>query len=368
MLHAKSLFSHQLVYRELKLVRCEAQLRAFEECNLLQKIPPLQCHSLLAYNELKKHCFSTGSTFMNRTELCEILTKGEKMSDEQAWNAIHFLKEHAVVVLDSPCSGICKVVLQNFDFYETGIAKCLRTLVERGPWNIPVNPEEVLQAAAVERQQEKIQNSEETANHPVEDSPSVPVPTNMPDLLVNGKASPSVKSEFKLAQNPLSACPELQAGTCSPIKLDQDHVRAAEMICANPVTIISGKAGCGKTTVVSQLFRAAVLHDCYEQQDIQKACADCENDSGGSLLSQLEEDERRAIQSDKEILLTAPTGRAASLLSKKTRFKAYTLHQVQISTGLLTQKLSMEQISNHFPLLKPPLHNVRQVGLNNFGK
>lgn len=213
---------------------------------------------------------------MNHKELWEIITKDEKMSDEQAWDAIHFLREQAVVVLESNV-GACKVILHNFDLYETGIAKSLRTLLERGPWKIPVNPVEVLQAAAEERQQ--------------------------------------------------------QAGTCCPIKLDHDHVQAAKMICTNPVTIISGKAGCGKTTVVSQLFRAAVLRGSCEKQDIQKDCADYENDTGGCLQSQDDEDEQRPIQSDNEILLTAPTGRAASLLSKKTHFKAYTLHQVQIYTN-----------------------------------
>lgn len=195
---------------------------------------------------------------MVNEKLWEILTKNEKMSDNQAWDAIQFLREQGVVVIDSD-----KVILHNFDFYETGIAECLKTLVESGTWKIPVNPVELLQAAAEERQRE--------------------------------------------------------AGTCCPMKLDQDHVQAAKMICTNPVTIISGKAGCGKTTLVSQLLRAAVQHDSCDTQDIQEDRPDSENDN---------EDMQRLIQSDNEILLTAPTGRAASLLSKKTKFKAYTLHQV----------------------------------------
>ncbi|XP_029016931.1 DNA helicase B isoform X2 [Betta splendens] len=303
-----------LVYKELELVRCEAQLRAFEECNLLQDIPPLQRHSLMAYNELKKYCHSYGSTFIERQDLCKILTRGELMSDEQAWEAIYFLKEQAVVVLPTG-----KVVLQKFDFYETGIAESLRSLSEQGRWNIPVNPVEVLQAAAEERQQEKIKNAKEATSHPVEDSKSVSVSTNIPDLPSNDKAGPLVKSEPELDQNPPFGDPEQQTINSSPIKLDQDHIQAAKMICANPVTVISGKAGCGKTTVVSQLFKAAVQG--------QKASSDSENDTAGSPLSELE-DVNRAIQSNEEILLTAPTGRAASLLSKKTQFKAYTLHQV----------------------------------------
>lgn len=313
-LHAKSLrlFSHQIVYREVKLVRCEAQLRAFEESNLLgnqQKIPLLQCHSLLIYDKIKSHCRSTGSTYMVQESLSNFFNESKKMSHEQVWEAIHFLKTQSVVVVDNH-----KVVLQNFHLYETGIAKCLKSLVDQGPWTIPVNVTEILQAAAEERQWEKMQNSDPPTTQPVDDGPSV------------------------------STSSEQQAGLdsdLSSIKLDRDHVQAAEMICGNPVTIISGKAGSGKTTVVSQLFRAAVLHGCQEQRDVQKTSADYANDTGGSSewddppvaprsLSEPDEDKCRSVKSEEEILLTAPTGRAASLLSKKTRFKACTLHQVQI--------------------------------------
>nr|XP_020457158.1 DNA helicase B [Monopterus albus] len=297
-----------LVFRELGLVRCEAPLKAFEECDILQKIPPLQRHALLVYDKIKKHCYSTGSTYVDLTELSKKRFP-EKLSSDQVSEAISFLSDERVV--DVPEKT--KVVLHNFYLYETGIADCLHTLVDRGQWNIPVNATEVLYAAAVKRQQEKKQN---------------------------GNASPSVQSDTNTTQRPSSASSDQQAGTdsgLSPIKLDQDHVQAAKMICANPVTIISGKAGCGKTTVISELFKAAVL---CEQEDIEKACADFENDTGGSLewddptaspSPPQPDKEQPAILSEKEILLTAPTGRAASLLSKKTKFHAYTLHQVLFS-------------------------------------
>ncbi|XP_042169709.1 LOW QUALITY PROTEIN: DNA helicase B [Oncorhynchus tshawytscha] len=122
------------------------------------------------------------------------------------------------------------------------------------------------------------------------------------------------------------------------------------MICFNPVTVISGKGGCGKTTVVSLVFKAALQQS--PEKEVRKACWDFENDSLGSeaweeadaweeealsksLLSQLEgevKDEKKSsswvLQGEDEVLLTAPTGRAASLLTKRTCFKAYTLHQV----------------------------------------
>ena len=136
---------------------------------------------------------------------------------------------------------------------------------------------------------------------------------------------------------------EEDPGSLPPIELDEDQVRAAEMICANPVTVISGKGGCGKTTVVSLVLRAALL----QQEEIRKACADFERDTGGSQgqdeeapvppgsLSRLEgrkkeEEEQEEDLNRNEILLTAPTGSAASLLTKKTCFTAYTLHQVWV--------------------------------------
>ena len=296
-------FSHQLMLTELKLVRCEASLKAFEECELLQKIPLLQPHALLVYHQLITSCQQTGSTYLDKDALCELLRKNVKMSDEQAWSAIHFLREQNIVVVVRR-----KIVLKNFDSYETGIAECLSSLMGRRQWNIPVNATEVLRTAAEDRQLKKMQTSDNATTSCVEDRPSVNEPTNISNTL-------SESSEQQAEANP----------DFSPIKLDPDHVRAVEMICANPVTIISGKAGCGKTTVVSSLFKAAVPQISCEQQKTHEAYEDNGNDTGMSFES---EEETQYIKSEKEILLTAPTGRAASLLKKKTGFPAYTLHQV----------------------------------------
>uniref|UniRef100_A0A3Q3NE21 Helicase (DNA) B n=1 Tax=Mastacembelus armatus TaxID=205130 RepID=A0A3Q3NE21_9TELE len=314
-----------IVHNELKVVRCEARLKAFVDCNLFQKIPPLQQCSLRVYEQIKKHCFETGSTFVEQLELCSALSE---TFDEQVWEAIHFLKVQGVVVLDKQ-----KVVLQNFHLYETGIANCLRTLVDRGKWTIPINATKVLCAAAEERQWEKMQNMETAHSNT---GPSNPDPTSIPDD--HRKENPSVKSDVNTEpQNPSPVSSKQEAGTdsgFSPIELDRDHVQAAEMICANPVTIISGKAGCGKTTVISQLFKAAVQCDSSASQITEKTFAGYENDLEASPASPIcsePEEEQRVVGGEDEILLTAPTGRAASLLSKKTGFSAYTLHQVLFS-------------------------------------
>uniref|UniRef100_UPI003AAE6D86 DNA helicase B n=1 Tax=Centroberyx gerrardi TaxID=166262 RepID=UPI003AAE6D86 len=339
-----------LVYKELKLVRCEAQLKAFMDCNLFHKIPELQRNALQVYEQLKKYCHGTGSTYMDQMDLCEVLL--QKMSDEQAWKAIHFLKDQAVVVRDKQ-----KVALQNFKVYETGIAKCLRSLVEHKPWKIPLNAREVLCADAEKRL--ILETEQETTRHDEnadsEGNPSVPDPTNISVPLAHGEEIPLIQSEANTHPVSSSESSEQRAGpgqaaadqVLPTIELDLDQVRAVEMICANPVTVISGKGGCGKTTVVCRVFKAAMLQYNCDQQEIKNACMDFKNDTGGSpgwdyppgspsLLTQLEEEDEeekekdgsRPLTSEMEILLTAPTGRAASLLTKKTGFTAYTLHQV----------------------------------------
>lgn len=284
-----------VMYKELKLVRCEAQLAAFEDSGLLQKIPLLQRNALRVYDQLKAHCHRMGSTYVELQTLCEELSRKDGIADEEAWNAVQFLKELGVVVRERK-----KVALQNYYVYETGIAKCLRCLVEAEPWQIPLDARQVLLAAELERQKKNKLN----VDGPHEDHGATDLP---------------------------------------PIKLDPDQVQAAQMICANPLTVISGKGGCGKTTVVSLIFKAALEQQDCESVEVKSACADYENDCGESqswddppqspsLLSQAEgnvtEKEKGIFKGEKEILLTAPTGRAASLLTKKTSFTAYTLHQV----------------------------------------
>ena len=39
------------------------------------------------------------------------------------------------------------------------------------------------------------------------------------------------------------------------VKVDECQVEAAEMIRQNPIVCVNGKGGCGKTTVVSAVFK-----------------------------------------------------------------------------------------------------------------
>uniref|UniRef100_A0A674A565 Helicase (DNA) B n=1 Tax=Salmo trutta TaxID=8032 RepID=A0A674A565_SALTR len=263
-----------VMYKELRVVHCEAQLRSFHECKLFQEIPLKQRNALRVYDSLKTHCYRTGSTY---TEM-----------EVRGGDGVHFLKELGVVVRDRQ-----KVALQNLHSYETGIAECLRCLMQGERWVIPLDVNEVLTASALERLRKKGGDggSREGQGGGEVDCDAEPAPTD---------------------QGP-------------PVDLDPDQIRAAEMICSNPVTVISGKGGCGKTTVVSLLFKAALQQS--PEEEVRKVCWDFENDSLGSEAWE-EEKSSWVLQGEDEVLLTAPTGRAASLLTKRTCLKAYTLHQV----------------------------------------
>ncbi|XP_036801316.1 DNA helicase B isoform X1 [Oncorhynchus mykiss] len=354
-----------VMYKELKVVHCEAQLRSFHECKLFQEIPLKQRNALQVYDSLKNHCCRTGSTYTELPTLCDEVRRGcSSVMEVEVWDAVHFLKELGVVVRDRQ-----KVALQNLHSYETGIAECLRCLVQEEPWVIPLDVIEVLTASALERlrktggdggsredQGEVDSDAERKADELNErcDMDGSAAETDRTSAAVRTASGYSVPDHIKPEPAPTDQGPPVDLDPAQgppPVDLDPDQVRAAEMICFNPVTVISGKGGCGKTTVVSLVFKAALQQS--PEKEVRKACWDFENDSLGSeaweeadaweeealsksLLSQLEgevKDEKKksslwVLQGEDEVLLTAPTGRAASLLTKRTCFKAYTLHQV----------------------------------------
>ena len=347
-------FPLQVMSKELKLVRCEAQLRAFDECRLLGQIPDLQRNALRVYDYLKSYCYRTGSTYMDIKPLCQDLRQKVGLADEEGvWNAVHFLKELGVLKSDRQ-----RVAIRNLFSYEKGINDCLGALVEGEPWRIPLDVRRVLRAAAEERKK-KGGAGDAVDSGGGEDSGAEPAATGKRNLseidrvdVATACAHGTVKVECSAGTEiddfvPMAHIkqdPDTDQNQAA-VELDPDQVRAAEMICANPVTIISGKGGCGKTTVVSLVFKAAMQQQqSHEREEVERACADYENDDQGSeswpdlgpgLLAHTEgqvkeeEADSSSIQAKDEVLLTAPTGRAAAMLKKKTCFPAYTLHQVR---------------------------------------
>lgn len=243
------------MYKELQLVRCETKLNDFQSCELFNKMTHEQQNALKMYSELKAYCWRFGHTYIDRKVL-EMKMKVHKMiQEESTWEALAFLRKHEVLNGEKE-----KIALRNFYEYEKEIAECLCQLMEGEPWEIDLDVRKVLQS----------------------------------DMQSDG--------------------PMHEESKATSMKLDPEQVRAAEMMCANAVTVISGKGGCGKTTVVSRIFKAAM-----EQQKKNGENYDSTSEEG----EQKENDDKPV-----EILLTAPTGRAASLLTQKTCFTAYTIHQV----------------------------------------
>ncbi|XP_066524744.1 DNA helicase B [Hoplias malabaricus] len=289
-----------VMWKEFNLVRCEAKLGAFKDSGLFSDIPPLQQDALLVYDYLKSYCMKNGHTYIMRQYLQETMSN---MNEIRIWSAVGFLRQEGVLKVEKQ-----KISLRNLYNYETEIMECLEKVATGEPWKIHLDVREVLSSA--QRAKADSTEDEEFSN-----------------LAQNGE-----EHETTLSHEPLfGSSPNLNDPVDlepdpTPMELDPYQVRAAEMMCANPVTIISGKGGCGKTTVVSLVFKAAM-----KQQD-KHLEAKSSQEEGKEIK---ENNQKSSI----EVLLTAPT---ASLLTKRTSFTAYTMHQVLLNF----MKVKKEQLAN----------------------
>ena len=152
---------------------------------------------------------------------------------------------------------------------------------------------------------------------------------------------------------------------------DADQSGAAKMVTASPVVVLSGKGGCGKTHVVSTVLSKALklkrtqfaaASKSFDEQDeppmadssqslsdasqtLSQGCL-CSSPSfsnsfaPGSPLKEENSCQNSPLPSCRTertdpcgaaVLLTAPTGRAASILGKRTGLDSYTLHSVIFS-------------------------------------
>ncbi|OCT88898.1 DNA helicase B [Xenopus laevis] len=291
-----------IIYRTLQLCHCEATWENFLQCEkLLEKIPDLQKNALIIYNELKSRCREFGDTYAEQ----EVLTKlvSGQMPAEDAWEAIKFLKDNCVVVLEGQ-----RVFLANLYRYEEHIARYINELVNRSSWMLDFDAKEIFAST------KSFAGGEHSKPDLTADNPGNPFEDD-------GCPSEHIDA-LQITDGPAST------DDCSG-ELDPDQLNAATMICSNPVTVISGKGGCGKTTVVSLVFKYLIKKENFE---IEEACKAFEDDLDAS--EEWNKDQMACTEECTEpvhILLTAPTGRAASLLKKKTGLPAATLHQVTCS-------------------------------------
>ncbi|XP_057597773.1 DNA helicase B [Hippopotamus amphibius kiboko] len=305
----------KITCRELKLLRCEASWTSFCQCkSLLQLMSDLEKNALVIYFELKQICREQGHTCVEEADLTSELS--DRMSFYDVWQSLKFLKDIGVVTYEKGCVFL-------YDLYqaERGIASSICDLMTRPPWQLHVDVKKVL--ASIHSARPENSASDDTPNRSKPDETRSEDPVDIWDTQDSGdhiwdNGEDEVNAEI------------------SEVHLDQDQVTALGMICSNAVTVVSGKGGCGKTTIVSQLFKHIEL---LEEREVKKACEDFEQDQNVpeewiTFTRQSQPKPAKPI----EVLLTAPTGKAAGLLRQKTGFNAYTLCQVNYSFYLWEKK------------------------------
>ncbi|XP_077977530.1 DNA helicase B-like [Glandiceps talaboti] len=275
---------------QLKIIGCEAWLESFKQCNLLAEMPDHIRDALCIYHVMKNDCRSYGHTYLYENYMKRSRSfQGYIVKD---WNkAYKFLEKHYVILKDGN-----RMYLRRYWKYEQMIADSLAELQQRESWSI----------------------------------------------------------DFDWAGH-------------KDFQTDGEQQQACRMMCENPITVMSGKGGCGKTHVVSRVFEAAAIEILKTLSDRVKAGKEDEEDAGIAEMSGGRDDDELfnvpwdsaddrysepnqtdtkkepdadyqdadssepKILEDPHILLTAPMGKAASLLGRRARLPAFTLHQVMYS-------------------------------------
>ncbi|XP_069347216.1 DNA helicase B [Eulemur rufifrons] len=318
--HPWKLGFSKITYRELKLLRCEASWMAFCQCtSLLQLMTDLEKNALIMYSKLKQMCREHGHTYVEEADLTSILS--EHMPFHDAWESLKFLKNIGVVACEKAC-------VFPYDLYqaERSIAFSICDLMKSPPWHLHVDVKKVL--ASIHTTKPENSRSDDALSESKPDETRLENPVDIVDSQDSGDHI------WTNGDNEINA-------EISDVQLDQDQVAALEMICSNAVTVISGKGGCGKTTIVSHLFKHI---EQLEEREVKKACEDFEQDQDVpeewiTFTEQSQPDSVQAI----EVLLTAPTGKATGLLRQKTGFHAYTLCQVNYSFYVWKNKTTQDR-------------------------
>ncbi|XP_077769870.1 DNA helicase B isoform X1 [Canis aureus] len=303
--HPWKLGFSKITYMELKLLQCEASWASFCQCqSLLQSMADLEKHALIIYSKLRHVCREQGHTCVEEADLTYSVS--DDMSFHDAWQSLKFLKDIGVVTYERGC-----VFLDDLYRAEQGIASSICDLMTRPPWHLQVDVKRVL--AALQATGPEGSRSGEA---------------------LHGSMPGAVSAEHSVA------VPGGQDGRADtgPAGLDPAQVAALEMVCSNAVTVVSGKGGSGKTSIVSHLFKHL---EQLEESEVERACEDFERDQDvpPEWVSSAEQGLPR-LERAVEVLLTAPTGKAAGLLRQRTGLSAYTLCQVNYSFYLWEKKNS----------------------------
>ncbi|ELK25756.1 PREDICTED: DNA helicase B [Myotis davidii] len=321
--HPWKLGFSKVTYRELKLLQCEASWTAFCQCpSLLLLMTDVQKNGLIVYSKLKQLCREHGHTYVEEPDLTSQLSN--QMSFHDVWECLKFLNDIHVVTYKKGC-----VFLYNLYQAEKGIASSIGDLMKRPPWCFHVDVKKVLASIRTKKPENSRRGD--------------PLNESKPDeTLETSEANTQDSGDHICDHGEDEGNAEIPDD-----QLDQDQVAALEMVCSNAVTVISGKGGCGKTTIVSHLFRHREL---LEKREVEKACEDFEQDQDVPE-EWLTFTEQSLPKADKgiEVLLTAPTGKAAGLLRQRTGFHAYTLCQVNYSFYFWKKTMDKENSENNSP-------------------
>ncbi|XP_045444179.1 DNA helicase B isoform X2 [Pipistrellus kuhlii] len=311
----------KITYRELKLLQCEASWTAFCQCpSLLLLMTDVQKNGLKLYSKLKQLCREHGHTYVEGPDLASQVSN--QMSLYDVWECLDFLKDINVVSYEKG-----RVFLYDLYQAEKSIASSIGDLMQRPPWCLHVDVKKVLASIRTQKPEDSRRGD--------------PLNESKPDeTLETSEASTQDSGDHIWDDGEDEGNAEIPDD-----QLDQDQVAALEMVCSNAVTVISGKGGCGKTTIVSHLFRQREL---LEKREVKKACEDFEQDQDVpeewvTFTQQKPPKADKAI----EVLLTAPTGKAAGLLRQKTGFHAYTLCQVSYSFYFWKKTMNEDNCENN---------------------
>ncbi|XP_013382500.1 DNA helicase B isoform X2 [Lingula anatina] len=269
-------FSPVLRYK-FSVVGCEATLQSYKACGIFDKLSPLHQDALYIYDMLKKESRGKGHTFLYENSITP-----KKLDDHKVTNyrkAFQFLVDNYIIVRENG-----RVYLRYLWKAEEEIKRGIGTMLTCEPWTFDIDFDR----------------------------------------------------------------PEFQQ-----IAQDEDQKLAAQVISQNAVTVLSGKGGCGKTTVVSSVFRHAQKLDNktedqgFEREEITpfNEEKDMMNDvqlefSGTMDMPENQEfGEKQKLKTDITVLLTAPTGKAANILGRRSQLPSFTLHQVLWSWRMHLKKV-----------------------------
>ncbi|XP_028614967.1 DNA helicase B [Grammomys surdaster] len=298
----------RITYTELNLLRCEASWMAFSQCpSLLRLMTTQQKNALVLYSKLRQTCREDGHTYIEVKDLTSGLS--DHMSFEKACQSLEFLRDIGVVTFEKDC-----VFLHELYQAEQDIASSICELMNKPPWHLKVDVKNVL--ASISGAKPRDPGSAEA------------VEGNKPDEVGSDQGA-SVLDAQDSGDHVRSNGDYVANAEINDVPLDRDQVVALETICTNAVTVLSGKGGCGKTTIVSRLFKHV---EQLEEREVQRACEDFEQDQEASEeWLAFPKQSPAGVDKAIEVLLTAPTGKAAGLLRQKTELPAYTLCQVNYS-------------------------------------